>query len=338
MPDPTPMDHALRRALNNAPLPDPERTWHAIRRQLAAPASRQRRVHPVLVFASCAAAVVVGVSAGIARQYAAPSVWSVATLAGANANVTLRDGDLLETDATTRLRVAVGRIGIADIAPGSRLRRTSGAWNEHKLTLERGTIDAIIDAPPRLFFVQTPSALATDLGCAYRLTVTDRGSSELLVTAGWVALEHDGRESIVPAGLAAEVEKGGRPGTPYLPTLDDTTRAALRRLDAGQGTDADLTRVLTAMSTEDDPLRRRQQSGITLWHLAQRLDGAQRTRVVQALTALAPPPADVTTEGIVALDRQMLDRWRRDLNPMWGEEAESLWQTLGRRAWLWLTA
>jgi hypothetical protein len=89
------------------------------------------------------------------------------------------------------------------------------------------------------------------------------------------------------------------------------------------------------MATPNAAVVTRQQSGITLWHLLQRLAGAQRERVLDRLVALSPPPAEVTMEGIRRLDRQMLDRWRRELNPMWGEEAAPLWAAVGRRLWMW---
>ncbi len=122
---------------------------------------------------------------------------------------------------------------------------------------------------------------------------------------------------------------------PYDPALPDSTRAALRRLDTGAGSDADLARVLAAMAAPTDLVVLRQASGITLWHLVQRLEGAPRDRVIARLAALSPPPPQVTMEGIRALDRRMLDRWRRELSPMWAEEAAPLWATLGRRLWMW---
>jgi hypothetical protein len=333
----SPLEPALRDALRSSTLPDPERQWHRIRGRLDARESAPTRpLRIAFAAAAIVAAVAIGAAAGVAGQFAAPATWPMAALQGSIGPRTLRAGDALVTDEVTTVQLDVGRIGTATIAPGSRVRRAAGRWSAHRLVLDRGTIDAVITAPPRLFFVQTPSAMATDLGCAYRLTVTEDGASELYVSAGWVELEHEGQRSIVPAGLAATVRPGGRPGIPVVPTIDDTTRLALHRLDSGTGSDADLARVLTALTSVVDPMARQQQSGITLWHLLQRVEGAQRNAVVGALSLLAPPPADVTMPGILALDPPMLDRWRRALNPMWGEESDTVWSTLTRRVWYWL--
>jgi hypothetical protein len=56
------------------------------------------------------------------------------------------------------------------------------------LSLERGALHARIAAPPRLFIVDTPSAMAVDLGCEYKLDVDAAGNSRLHVTSGFVAL------------------------------------------------------------------------------------------------------------------------------------------------------
>ncbi|MEX2181928.1 MAG: hypothetical protein WD771_07795 [Gemmatimonadaceae bacterium] len=339
------------------PVPRPEDLWRGIQGALAAPAdvrgagATPRRTgvlrrpvrSPWLVAAAAVAALTVGTLAGAYRQFAAPAQWAVVALGGAPHvdgavlvdKGALGAGEWLVTDATSSARLTVGRIGLAEIGPESRVRLVRGGLTDHRLVLERGSLHAVIGAPPRLFFVETPSALATDLGCAYTLEVDSLGASRLHVTAGWVELDQGGRRALVPAGMAAEVEKDRAPGTPYVAELSDGARAALRRLDGGTGHQADLEVVLAAMATPDAALVARQQSGITLWHLAQRVDGASRAQVVAALARLAPPPAEVTMEGILALDRRMLDRWRRDLSPMWGEEAAPLWATIGQRLWLW---
>jgi hypothetical protein len=331
------------------PLPDAETVWSAIERDLAAPAvvsveTRRWTVRPMVAIAAGSAAGFVGATAGALRQFGAPSRWSVVRLAGAPAldGVVLRgdgllsEGVWLETDDKSVAQLAVGRIGTAEVGPESRVRLVRNGLTDHRLVLERGSIEAEIAAPPRLFFVETPAALATDLGCAYRLSVSDEGTSRLHVTVGWVELAKNGRSAIVPAGMVAEVAKDGAPGTPYVEDLPMDARLALQRLDAGRALSTDLGTLLEAMPLPNAAVVTRQQHGITLWHLAQRVEGEQRAWVVRRLASLSPPPDGVTMEGIRALDRPMLDRWRRSLNPMWGEEAAPPWATLGRRLWMWV--
>ena len=84
-------------------------------------------------------------------------------------------GQVLTTDASSRARIAVGDVGRVDVEPNSRVRLIESRAGEHRMALDRGRIRAQIWAPPRYFFVNTPSAVAVDLGCAYTLDVDIAG-------------------------------------------------------------------------------------------------------------------------------------------------------------------
>lgn len=341
----------LERLLRRLPVSTaPESLWDDIQSSLASGEqarplpSLRRSVPRWLVAAAAVLAVVTGALGGFLRSYRAPSAWAVLPVTGtptvAGSSLVgagkLGDGQWLATDAFSRAQVSVGRIGTAELGPNSRVQLNRGGLTQHRLTLERGRLQVAISAPPRLFFVQTPSALATDLGCAYTLEVDSTGASRLLVTAGWVELRQGDAVSLVPAGLVAEVAAGGgAPGTPYPPELSDDARAALRRLEAGAGSPADLDAVFAALHRPSDFILLRQQSGITLWHLLPRVQEDLRPRVYQRLAELSAPPAGVTKEGILALRRPMLERWRRTLSPMWSDEAQYWWTRAARRLWEW---
>ena len=224
-------------------------------------------------------------------------------------------GEWLETDATSRARVDVANIGSVEVDPNSRLRLVETNSNEHRLALAKGKIQASISAPPRLFFVDTPSAVAVDYGCAYTLEVDERGRSFLHVTAGWVALEAQGRESFVPAGATCTSEPGKAPGTPYFSDAGNKFRRALTEFDFGNN---ELPR-RTALDTVLNEARKR--DGLTLWHLLARVNDAERERVYKRLGRLVPPPAGVTREGVLNLDKEMLRLWKVELEQAWDEDA-----------------
>lgn len=328
----------------------PEEVWDEVQTELARPERRKhfplaRRVvrSPIFAGAAVLIALLGGAYLGVLIKYGAPDRWDVVPVAGAPtvAGISLAQrgeltaGEWLITDSISSAQLAVGDIGTAEVGPNSRLQLARSARTQHRLRLEQGSLDAVIDAPPRLFFVETPSAVATDLGCAYTLEVDDAGASRIHVTAGWVELRQGNRTSIVPAGLVAEVDVGSAPGTPYPAGMAASAHAALARLDRGVGSSADLDAVLEALYPTSRSVRIRQQNAIALWHLLQRVEGEFRTRVYDQMELITPPPEKVTREGILALDRPMLERWRRDLNPMWSEEAQPLVVRVLRRLLEW---
>ena len=140
-------------------------------------------------------------------------------------------GQWLETDGDSRAKIDVGSIGQVEIDPNTRVRLVETKPTEHRLELAHGKMSARIWAPPRLFFVDTPSAVAADLGCAYTLEVDDDGVGLLHVTSGWVALQLKDRESMVPAGATCATRPGIGPGTPYFDDSSEVFRKALSSFD-----------------------------------------------------------------------------------------------------------
>lgn len=241
---------------------------------------------------------------------AAPG-WSIAALAGEprvgnrafQGEARLRVGQWLETGPTARAQVTVGSIGEVSLAPNSRVRLVAASATEHRLELARGTLSALIWAPPRLFFVDTPSATAVDLGCAYTLEVDGEGNGTLHVTSGYVALQHAGRESIIPAGLMCSTRRGAGPGTPVAADAAPALRRALDRFDFEQASDA-LPEILAHARAGD---------AVTLWHLLARTTGAARGGVFDTLARDHAPPDGVTRVGILAGDPAMTASWAAEL-------------------------
>src|SRR5262249_46209466 len=121
--------------------------------------------------------------------YVAPTGWDVTSVAGspriagktlsAAQSRNLGLGQLLETDAGSKATIAIADTGAIEVEPGARVRLLESASGRKRLKLERGTIHATIWAPPGEFVVDTPAAMAVDLGCVYTLQVNDSGDGML---------------------------------------------------------------------------------------------------------------------------------------------------------------
>src|SRR5712671_6342143 len=220
----------------------------------------------------------------------------------------LRIGQTLVTDSFSRASITLDETGRVEVDPGSRLRLVTNGPGRKRLSLERGTIHAVIWAPPGEFVVDTPSAVAVDLGCVYTLHVDDSGAGLLRTTMGWVGFKLSGHESFIPAGAVCATRPKIGPGTPYFEEATPAFIEALSKFDFGANTPAER-KVLLGIILADS----RKDGALTLWHLLSRVTDEDRPRVYDRLAALAPPPAGVTHEGILRLDRQMLDSWWNSL-------------------------
>jgi hypothetical protein len=180
--------------------------------------------------------------------------------------------------------------------------------SEYRLSLAHGTIAAQINAPPRLFIVDTPASTVVDLGCAYTASVGKDGTGELRMTSGWAALEFKGRESLVPAGAICKTRPGAGPGTPYFEDASPEMRRAVDDFDAGRNTSATLEIILREARIRDT---------LTLWHLLSRVNKLDRVRVYDRMAGFVPPPAPVTRDQVMELDREALRVWREELSWKW---------------------
>ena len=231
----------------------------------------------------------------------APQIGS-RTLSGGNASITLHVGQTLTTDSSSSASLSEGDLGQIHIGPNSRVRLLQSGPNRKRIRLEVGTIHATIWAPPTEFVVDTPSAVAVDLGCAYTLQVAPDGSGTIRTTLGWVGFHLNGRDSFIPAGAMCSTRPTVGPGTPYFEDASQKFRESLARFDLAAENSAEQNSSLSSVLAEA-----RAKDALTLWHLLSRTDGSNRQLVYHRLVDLVPPPSGVDRNGVLALDPHMLD-------------------------------
>jgi len=296
------------------PAQAPDAIWTAI--EAAWPQEQQQRsVSWFRQGLPVYAALIIVAAAGIAywtRVYQHERQWEVVKIqvsAGGDKEPIRKvagvgPGDWIETDASSSARIKVGEIGSVDVGPNARLRVVTTSPREHRLTLERGEIHAKISAPPKLFFVETASATAEDLGCEYSLKTDVQGLGLLQVMLGWVSFQWKGIESLVPAGASCRTRPREGPGVPYFDDAPEELRDALENLKDEKSLDTIL-RVARVRDT------------LTLWHLLSRAEVSDRERIYDRIAALTPVPTDVSREKVLELDAKTLTRWREALAWTW---------------------
>jgi len=244
-------------------------------------------------------------------------------ISGQDGSSRLGVGQTLETDLQARARLRADEIGQIEVEPGTRLRLLDMGSGLKRIALDRGTIHTFIWAPPGEFVVDTPSAMAVDLGCAYTLQVDDTGAGLVRTSLGWVGFKLKGRESFIPAGAACVTRPRVGPGTPYFEDASSEFRSALTRFDFEDSTSEQRGTDLAIVLAQS-----RKRDALTLWHLLSRVDEPQRAIVYNDLAKFIPPPSGVTQTGILRLDQRMLDRWWNDL----GFDDISVWR-YWERSW-----
>jgi hypothetical protein len=254
------------------------------------------------------------------RSPGASTGWDVAMLEGApqigsqilsdnHVASKLQVGQTLVTNSDSRASISDKDLGEIKVDPNSRVRLVESGERRKRIQLQVGTIHAAIWAPAGQFVVDTPSAVAIDLGCAYTLQVTPDGSGTIRTTLGWVGFRLNERDSFIPAGAMCSTRPGSGPGVPYFEDASPSFREAIARFNSSPKNSQDRDDALAEIL-----LQARPRDALSLWHLLSRTEGAARENVYDHLAKLVAPPSGVTREGILSLDRQMLDLYWNALN------------------------
>ena len=259
----------------------PESVWDAIEAAMRDGRPREARSFPQWRVAFAVAAALFLVATGI--------YWFGVRRAG-----------WIETKGSAQVTLRIGDIGSVDLGPNTRLRIEADRAKQHRLTLAHGSIYAKISAPPRLFFVDTKSGTAIDLGCEYALNMEEDGSGELRVTRGWVSFQWQGLESLVPAGALCKIRSARGPDLPY---FEDASREFVQAVDAG------------ALDSMINFARLRDT--LTLWHLLSRVTPSERERIYDRIETLTPVPAGISKERVLALDPEALNQLKEELAWKW---------------------
>lgn len=266
--------------------PKPGR-WEAL---ASAPPRRSRRPFVVAV-ALLAAALAIGVFLGT-REHGLPMELVVD---GVRRTSSL-GSRWLETKPNESATVTITDIGQVAVDPGSRVRLLNTGPAQHRFELTRGTLHARVTAPPRLFVVETPTASAIDLGCAYTLKVTDEGS-ELTVESGMVSLAGKGREVTVLEGMRAVSSASRAPTTPVAIDASPAFIEAVAQFDRD------------GSAVEQLLILARPADAATLWHLLPVVPGVRRSAVFGMLRSMVRAPESLTVENSADANSPAMQQW-----------------------------
>ncbi len=275
---------------------------------------------------AAAAVVIVGIGASLWVNRDAPTVadlgcgvategeaWSVKTLRGKPrcgnqamaAMAVLPIGSAVETDPESSAEILVADIGRVVLEPNSRVALQVSNSAQHRMQLEYGIMHAQIDAPPRLFLVQTPAALAVDLGCAYTLEVIPDDRTHLHVTHGYVSLEKDDEAIYVPAGYRSDSFLDVGTSIPYASDAPEELVRAVHALVHGPQSKGVLEALLQASTQPQDTLG--------LWHLVSRDRSCEAAvQRIGEITGLMPQGP-----GWSCSDPARSAKWKTVLEPLW---------------------
>lgn len=252
-----------------------------------------------------AATIILAVAAGLGIwrwTWPAGRAWTIVSRPPSTPDV-LAVGSTLQVPQSEGAVVNVARIGTMRVAGGSAVTLRATGSNRHRLTLERGSVRVRVWAPPFSVAFHTPAGEVRDLGCEFDLDVVET-TARVRVASGWVQLENDVDETLVPAGASSEMLRGRAPGVAVFDDAASGFRDAVRTLEGRSEGHQESVEHVVRLARPRDVLT-------LLMLIERRVD--DREKLAARAAELWPPPKDVTVARIVRGDREALWRWRDTL-------------------------
>lgn len=236
------------------------------------------------------------------------SYWKVSNLQGnpligdvaMSGNDSIREGQFIQTNNVSRAELVVANIGRIIIEPNTKVYFVKGSDGNNRINVEYGTINADMNSNGKTFFVEMPSAVATDNGGKYTMTIDSLGDGYVFVKSGKVDVESPNRAAIVPAGNIVLTKKNIGVGTPFNENSSPKFRNALFSYDFGKCNDACVTVLLNAAKISD---------AVTLVNLMPNVDKEYSDKVYSKLANFVPPPSNIHSDSIPFIDEKKLNEW-----------------------------
>lgn len=211
-----------------------------------------------------------------------------------------KPNDVISTDPNSTVAFIIPEVGRILIDNSSTIKRSSSGF---EISLESGQIKKYEDNAAEFLTVLTPLAKIKELykGSAFKLKVSERDQTNLSVESGWVIVEVKEFESYVPKNYSCVISKGRY----VIPFPSTSTPELISLLEGFSGVNDPSIGTILSLSTPKEAL--------SLWHLLQLVSNENRFILFDRLNELIPVPNGVTKEGIQALNKEMLLKWRQEI-------------------------
>lgn len=259
-----------------------------------------------------------------------PSYWKVASLSGnpyisneAMAKLdSIRDGEYIVTNDSSRAEIYVADIGKVIIEPNTKLMIVKGEDGKNKLSVEYGTIDADMKQVAEPVPVMLPSAIAMDEGGQYKLTVDHTGDGLFFVKSGTVEVTSGNKQSVATAGTYVMTKKDKGVGTPFAVGTSPLIKKALYDFDFGKCDQTCISTIVNSATTKD---------AVTLVNLLPQLEGELKDNVYSRAIVIAPPPPGVPSrDSIPFIDEKEIEEWVEKIQIQVNEQLEKNMKELDR--------
>jgi len=235
------------------------------------------------------------------------SPWKVRTITGnviINGQISISErwdeNESLVTDSFSKAVINVPNTARIEVDANSFLILQKAKDKQNRIKLVKGNIRIINSSLMPYLSIEVDHSVIQDRGGTFEISIDDNSIVTIKVDYGYVEIEQKGRTYFIDEGYTCDIRPNSHPGTPYRINAPEELKSEIKKFDYENGGDNSFQQIV-ALSSESDML--------TLLALIERVSESFRSTLFNKISAYFPPPTGVTLEGIVKLDRDMLEKW-----------------------------
>lgn len=235
------------------------------------------------------------------------SPWKVRTIMGnviINGRVSTterwEEKESLVTDSYSKAVINVPNTARIEVGENSFLILQKAKDKQNRIKLVKGNLRVINNNLMPYLSIEVDNSVIHDRGGTFEIKIDDNSITSLKVEYGYLEIEQKGRSYFLDEGYICDIHPNSHPGTPYRIDSSNELKNEVKKFDYENGGDNSVQQIIS-LATESDML--------TLLALIERVSESYRSILFNKIAAYYPPPAGVTLEGVVKLDRDMLEKW-----------------------------
>jgi len=241
-------------------------------------------------------------------MFGLPTYWKVSSIRGTpliggnpvSSKDSIMEGQFILTNDTSEAELFIADLGRVIIEPNTKVVFIKGTDGNNRIAVEYGTIEADMVSDRKEFFVELPSAVASDTKGKYKLTIDPEGDGLVYVNSGNVEIQSPNREAIVPAGNFVMTKKNIGVGTPFNENSSIVFKKALAEFDFGNCEESCVNTLLKTAKNTD---------AVSLVNIIPRVDEKFRNEIYTTAANFVTPPVNISQDSLYTFDEEKMKVW-----------------------------
>ncbi|MCZ7602296.1 MAG: FecR domain-containing protein [Melioribacteraceae bacterium] len=218
---------------------------------------------------------------------------------------TIDNNQIITTEDSTKVSINIPNAGRVDLRSFSSLKVLKGKDSENIISLTSGRLDAVCKIDdPRLTII-TPQAELKIITGNFTASINNVSFLNLETANGILKVSNSKEEITLVQDHKCTISSDGTIGIPYHIAADSSLISLVDKISFGTPSIADFGKVLNIAQPLD---------GMTLLYLIPKAKTpADRIPIYQKLNEFYPVVPGITQEGIIKLDKKMLELWHNEI-------------------------